>query len=139
MAIHQVLFNIFEFKRKEKTHYGCQFTGGSSTEWQVLNHPNFPEFSWCTKNMLWDELNVLNRSWLARPNRALIITETNQACLSKMKSCDYKEGGQHEITSINADLLGFQKREYLAKTRSQQSGAPNAGMVCIVIRTVSTK
>jgi len=37
----------------------------------VLNQPDFPDFGWRTKNLLWDELNVLKQKLFVKTKKTL--------------------------------------------------------------------
>jgi len=40
---------------------------------QVLNQPDFPDFDWRTKNLLWDELNVLKQKLFVKSKKTIEV------------------------------------------------------------------
>jgi len=49
----------------------------------VLNQLDSPDFTWRTKHLLWDELNVLKPKLNVKIKKPPMITGWNQACVAK--------------------------------------------------------
>jgi hypothetical protein len=50
----------------------------------LLNQMDSPNFTWRTKNFLWDGLNVLKSRSLANNKKSPMITDSNHAYYNKM-------------------------------------------------------
>jgi hypothetical protein len=92
----------------------------------VLNQPECSDFTWRTKNLLWDELSVLKRKLNVKINNTI----SNQACLAKMigRRVTRKKVSM-EPPQSNGGLLSLQKRGFLATTFSGYRVEKAEGMI----------